>query len=184
MGQRRIDLILMSRCHASSLERYERISSQLLCTSESMRVSLLVSCDRYTHAYDINPVNQQFIGKCYEYGSSENVKHQLKFGLCVCHMVNSYAYHAQPCECFVCPADSVLNAYACHAYACVRAVSVVLTVCCADVIELVRLLFNTLTVAMRFEPANARFFVTEVCAFCLFNSARDVDEMVVIELTC
>jgi len=43
-----------------------------------------------------------------------------------------------------------------------RVVSVVLSVCCADVIELVRLLFNTLTIAMRFEPANARFFVTEV----------------------
>jgi len=39
---------------------------------------------------------------------------------------------------------------------------VVLVVCCGDVIELVRLLFTTLTVAMRFEPANARFFVTEV----------------------
>jgi len=37
-----------------------------------------------------------------------------------------------------------------------------LPVCCGDVIELVRLLFTTLTIAMRFEPANARFFVTEV----------------------
>jgi len=32
-----------------------------------------------------------------------------------------------------------------------------------DVIELVRLLFTTLTTAMRFEPANSRFFITEVC---------------------
>jgi len=126
-----------------------------LCTSETIQVSLLVSCDKYTHADNINPVKQQFIGKFYAYGSSENVKHQVKFGLCVCHMV---------------------NAYACHAYACVSAVSVVLIVCCADVIELVRLLFNTLTVAMRFEPANARFFVTEVCAFCLFNSAHEADD--------
>jgi len=46
-------------------------------------------------------------------------------------------------------------------------------VCCADVIELVRLLFNTLTIAMRFEPANARFFVTEVYSVCLFNDTHD-----------
>ena len=41
-------------------------------------------------------------------------------------------------------------------------VAVWLVVCCDDVMELVRLLFTTLTIAMRFEPANARFFVTEV----------------------
>lgn len=46
---------------------------------------------------------------------------------------------------------------------------VMFVVCCADVIDLVRLLFTTLTVAMRFEPANARFFVTEVLFSYLFS---------------
>ena len=41
-------------------------------------------------------------------------------------------------------------------------------VCRQDVISLVKLMFSTLTVAMRFEPANARFFATEVTAFQLF----------------
>jgi len=56
-----------------------------------------------------------------------------------------------------------MNAYAYIVHSCVSVLVVLLAVCSADVIELVRLLFNTLTIAMRFEPANARFFVTEVC---------------------
>ena len=39
----------------------------------------------------------------------------------------------------------------------------------ADVITLLKMVFSTLTVAMRYEPANARFFSTEVrCDFINF----------------
>ena len=39
-----------------------------------------------------------------------------------------------------------------------------------DVILLLKTVFSTLTVAMRFEPANAKFFATEVMRFSTFFS--------------
>jgi len=44
----------------------------------------------------------------------------------------------------------------------IQSISLLFVVAAGDVIRLVRLIFSTLTIAMRFEPANARFFSTEV----------------------
>jgi len=34
-----------------------------------------------------------------------------------------------------------------------------------EILSIIRLILNTLTVAMRFEPGNARLFENEVCIF-------------------
>lgn len=39
-----------------------------------------------------------------------------------------------------------------------------------DVLRLLHLVFNTLCVAMRYEPANAKFFQQEVRRVCIFCS--------------
>lgn len=38
-----------------------------------------------------------------------------------------------------------------------------------NVLRLLQLIFNTLCVAMRYEPANAKFFQQEVCFFNSFS---------------
>jgi hypothetical protein len=48
----------------------------------------------------------------------------------------------------------------------------VLAVPRSDVLGLLRAVFSALTVAMRFEPANARFFATEIRYSSLKESVR------------
>ena len=41
-----------------------------------------------------------------------------------------------------------------------------------DVLSMLKTVFSTLTVAMRYEPANAKFFETDVSLFDFIKSTR------------